>query len=432
MYKGGFKMEKPVLKNIADAVSVCHVKTDRFKTCKISVSMALPLCADISAKAILPYILRRSCKKFPSFSSLNGKLDELYGAALSASVQKYGEAQVLMMTVTSIDDRFSLNGESISSGAAGLLVDLIFEPNLDENGCFRKEDVEAEKRLLLERLISEDDDKRIYAVRRCNEIMCENEAFGRNRFGTKEEIESLTPERVFAAWQEVLSSAVIRIVSVSSGSSEEMCDLFSERFSKTDRTPCKIKTQFIPEAKEVKYGTEKQKLKQGTLVMGFRCGMTEKGDFDPAMTVMTDIFGGGTYSKLFANVREKMSLCYYCSARLNRNKGIITVGSGIETENEEKAKNAILEQLQDMKNGNFTREDFDSSIRSLKETLTGYEDSPEIWYTEQLLADRIKTPQERIAEIESVKFEDIREMAQKVTLDTVFMLAGTGEEDDGE
>ena len=425
-------MEKPVLKTIADSVSVCHVKTDRFKTSKISVSMAMPLDGDISAKAILPYILRRSCKKFPTFSSLNGRLDELYGASLGVSVSKYGEAQVLALTVTSIDDRFSLNSESVSADAAELLTDLIFEPNFDENGCFKKEDVEAEKRLLIERMISEDDDKRVYAVKRCQEIMCENEVFGKNRFGTKEEIESLTPERVYAAWQEVIRGAIIRIVSVSSSSAEEMCNLFSERFEKPDRKPCTVKTQFIPTANETKYKSEQQKLKQGILVMGFRCCMTAKGEFDPAMTIMADIFGGGTYSKLFANVREKMSLCYYCSARFNRNKGIMIVSSGIETENEEKAKSAILAQLEDMKNGNFTREDFDFSIRSLKETLIGYEDTPEIWYGEQIFLDKIKTPQERIAEIETVKYEDIKEMAQKVTLDTVFMLAGTGEEEDSE
>jgi len=425
-------MERPALRTIADAVSVCHVKTDRFKTCKISISMAMPLDGDISAKAVLPYILRRSCRKFPSFSALNGRLDELYGAALGASVSKHGEAQVLKLTVTSIDDRFSLGGESISSDAAELLVDLIFDPDFDENGCFKDSDVEAEKRLLLERMISEDDDKRVYAVKRCQEIMCENEAFGKNRFGTKEEIESLTAERVYKAWKEVLSGAVIRIVSVSSSDADETCNLFSERFAKVDRCPLLIKTQFVPSAAETKYRTEQQKLKQGTLVMGFRCGMTKKDDFDPEMTIMTDIFGGGTYSKLFSNVREKLSLCYYCSARLNRNKGIILVSSGIETENEEKAKSAILSQLEDMKNGSFSKEDFDSSIRSLKETLTGYEDTPEMWYSEQLFLDKIKTPQERIAEIEKVRFEDIKEMAEKLTLDTVFMLAGTGEEDDGE
>ena len=425
-------MERPALKNIAEGVSVCHVKTDRFKTCKISISMAMPLDGDIAAKAVLPYILRRSCRKFPSFSALNGRLDELYGAALSASVSKHGEAQVLKLTVTSIDDRFSLGGESISSDAAELLVDLIFDPDFDKGGCFSVEDVEAEKRLLLEKMISEDDDKRVYAVKRCQEIMCENEAFGKNRFGTKEEIESLTPERVYSAWREVLSGAVIRIVSVSSSDADETCNLFSERFAKVDRCPLLIKTQFVPSAAETKYRTEQQKLKQGTLVMGFRCGMTKKDDFDPEMTIMTDIFGGGTYSKLFSNVREKLSLCYYCSARLNRNKGIILVSSGIETENEEKAKSAILSQLEDMKNGSFSKEDFDSSIRSLKETLTGYEDTPEMWYSEQLFLDKIKTPQERIAEIEKVRFEDIKEMAEKLTLDTVFMLAGTGEEDDGE
>ncbi|MBQ3149613.1 MAG: insulinase family protein [Clostridia bacterium] len=425
-------MNRPELKSIADSVSVCHVKTDRFKTCKICISMALPLDGDIAAKAVLPYMLRRSCKKYPSFSEFNGRLDELYGAAATAFVRKQGEAQVLGLTVTSIDDRFALDGKSVSSDAAELLCDMLFDPDFDENGTFKADDLETEKRLLLERMISEDDDKRAYSVKRCQEIMCENEAFSRNRFGTESEIQSLTPDRVFAAWQEVLGSAVIRIVSVSSGSADEISNLFSQRFEKIDRAPRDATTQFIPDAKEVKYIKEEQKLKQGTLVLGFRCGMTHKDEFDPAMSVMADIFGGGTYSKLFSVVREKMSLCYFCSARLDRSKGIMLVASGIETANEEKAKNAILDQLDEMKNGSFTKDDFDASIRSVKEGLLSALDSPEVWYSNQILNKEIKTPQERLSEFESVKFEDIREMAQKITLDTVFMLAGTGEEDDGE
>ena len=72
-----------------------------------------------------------------------------------------------------------------------------------------------------------------------------------------------------------------------------------------------------------------------------------------AARLMTAMFGGTPHSKLFLNVREKMSLCYYCAARYNSNKGIMTVESGVETQNIEAAKNEILNQLEEMKRGNF-------------------------------------------------------------------------------
>lgn len=424
-------MGETTLKPIADGVSLCAVRTDRFKTCRISVFIALPLAGDIAAAAVLPYILRRSCRKYPDFTSLNGRLDMLYGAALGAAVSKKGEAQILRLSVSAIDDRFALDGESTAQAAAELLLDLLFDPKL-ENGTFTQEDVQTEKRLLLERMRSEDDEKRQYAMRRCQEEMCAAEAFGRNHYGTAEKIESLTPERVYAAWRRVLENAVIRVVLISSGTDEAVLQKMTAQFAQIDRTPDEIPTQFVPEPTgDVKTVRETQQLQQGTLVMGFRCGMRDRDDMDPAMLVMNDMFGGGTSSKLFTVVREKMSLCYYCRSMLNRDKGVLLVASGIETENEEKTKEAILDQLSQMQQGAFTQEDFATSVRSLTDSIRGYTDSPDVlshWYGSQLLQGTMVTASERIAQIESVRFEDMRQAARQVRLDTVFMLAGTGAE----
>ena len=412
---------------IAEGVDVCFVTTDRFKTGKAHVTMALPLEGDIAAKAVLPYILRRSCRKYPDFTSLNGYLDELYGATLLAGIEKLGEAQLIKMSIDAIDDRFALDGESVAESAVGLLFDLLFDPNL-ENGMFTQSDVDIEKRLLAERMMSEFDDKRIYASLKCQELMCADEAFGKNRYGTLNEIEGLSPERVYAAWQDVLKNAIIRIVIVGSCNTSKIEKMLSERFKEIKRCPSKISTAFVGAAGNLKYYSEEQPVKQGKLVMGFRAGMDSKGDYRSAMTVMADILGGGTYSKLFSNVREKMSLCYYCSARLNREKGIIIIQSGIETENEEKAKSAILEQLNAMKTGDFTEDTLSASLLSLNETLRAYGDSPDelcAWYSSQLLDDRLKTPAERAEEFNAVTYDEVVEAANKVTLDTVFMLIGT-------
>ncbi|MBQ7545345.1 MAG: insulinase family protein [Clostridia bacterium] len=423
-------MSEPLLMTIADGVELCAVQTDMFKTCKINIMMALPLAGDIAAKAALPYLLRRSCRAYPSVTSLNGRLDTLYGAVLGASVMKKGEAQILNLSLSAIDDRFALDGESVSGEAVRLLLDMLFEPKL-EDGTFPQDDIDAEKRLLLERMRAEDDDKRTYARRRCEEVMCADEAYSRNRYGTAQEIESLTGARVYAAWREALETAVIRIVTVSSGTPDAVRGQLSARFGTLERRVAAIETQFIPDAAGEKYERETQPLMQGTLVMGFRCGMHASEDMDPAMTVAADIFGGGTYSKLFTIVREQMSLCYFCAARLNRDKGILLVSSGIETENESKTREAILEQLRAVQNGEFDAEMLETSLRSLRDSVRSYTDSPDVlcaWYANQIFRGTAKTPQQRIAEYDAVTLEQVQAAAQKITPDTVFMLAGTGEE----
>lgn len=425
-------MGSPKLTTIAEGVRLCAVQTGRFKTCEVHISMAMPLTGDVAARALVPYLLRRSCRKYPDFRSLNGRLDALYGAVLGASVSKKGEMQVANLVISAIDDRFALDGGSVSGEAMQLLLDLLFDPKL-ENGTFCAEDIEKEKRLLLERKHTEDDEKRVYAKRRLIEFMCADELYSLNRYGTDEEIESLTPERIYAAWREMLERAVIQVVMVSSGTGEEVETALRKRFETIERHVCPVQTQFVKTAEAVKYLRETQPLKQGILVMGFRCGMDNVHTMDPEMMLAIDLFGGGTYSKLFTVVREQMSLCYYCSAQFLRDKGMMLVVSGIETENEEKAKQAILAQLQKMQNGEFSRETFDMAVRSLCDSIRGYTDSPDMvsaWYASQIFRDDIKSTSQRIEEIQAVRFEDIQKAAEKITPDAVFMLAGTGESAD--
>ena len=180
---------------------------------------------------------------------------------------------------------------------------------------------------------------------------------------------------------------------------------------------------------------EELPVKHGKLVMCMRAGMSDCEDNYAAIKVMCDIFGGGVYSKLFNNVREKMSLCYYCSAAFNRAKGLIMVQSGIENENEQKATDAILQQLEDIKNGSFTEDEFDSSIKGLTNLIYGVGDTPEgldRWYGGQMLDSEIMTPEEYAELISAVTREQVIAAAQNVTLDTVYMLTGTGTQDDEE
>ncbi|NCC86809.1 MAG: insulinase family protein [Clostridia bacterium] len=420
------------IKEIANGVSVCSYKTNRFKTGRISFNIAVPLGKDASANAILPYILNRSCGKYPDFSKLNARLAELYGAALIPSVSKIGEVQVVRLSITMIDDRFAFDNESVYQQCAELLCDLIFEANA-ENGSFNEAEVNREKRLLLERIESEKNDKRVYALRRCEEIMCEDEPYGINCYGDAKGVESLTPQSVFDAWQDLLKKGVVQVNIVGNADVDEICELVKNRFAKIPRDEISsINTKTICSAKEVKKINEQLPINQGKLVIGYRAGITEQDENFGAVRVMADIFGGAPYSKLFVNVREKMSLCYYCSARLYRQKGIIMVQSGIENENEEKAITEINNQLKLLQNGEFTQSELLASIAGLKDTLMRVSDTPEdidAWGYSQMTAKDFQSPMDIVTEIENVQPHQVIEAAKKVTLDTIYMLSAEEEEE---
>ena len=417
----------PQIRMLADKVRLVSEPADKFKTGCVSVSMALPMDKRMTANSLLVYLLKRSCKAYPDLSLLNGRLDELYGAVLGASVSKNGEAQVLTLSITSLADKFALEGESIQLEAAQLLSDIIFKPNV-KNGSFGAESLATEKRLLIQRIEEEMNDKRTYAFNKCISYMCQNEAYGKDKYGTVEEIENVKMAEVYDAWKNMLSTAVFQITVVGAADADRVASVFEKHFEKIERKPAEIETVFIQRGRRFNHYEEKFPVNQGKLVMGFRAGMQHRRDNIFAMTVMNDIFGMGTYSKLFMNIREKMSLAYYCWSRLVASKGIVLVESGIDTDKERKVSAEVLSQLSDLRNGKTDPEVLESSKRALRERHTFT--TPEGilgWYSAQVTCDEIITPDEMVNGIEQVTMDDVCAAAKKLSIDTIFMLSAQEE-----
>ena len=419
----------PDIRMLADKVRLVSEPTEKFKTSCISVSMALPMDERMAANSLLVYLLKRSCKAYPELSLLNGRLDELYGAILGAGVSKNGEAQVLTLSITSLADKFALDDESIQLEAAQLLSDIIFKPNV-KNGSFGAEALATEKRLLIQRIEEELNDKRSYAFNKCISHMCHNEAFGKDKYGTIEEIQSVKVSDVYEAWKNMLSTAVFQITVVGAADEEKVAAIFEKAFADIERNPATLETVFIQRSRRFDRFEEKFPVNQGKLVIGFRAGMSHRRDNIFAVTVMNDIFGMGTYSKLFMNIREKMSLAYYCWSRLIASKGIVLVESGIDTDKEKKVSAEVLSQLSDLRSGKTDPEVLESSKRALREKHTFT--TPEGilgWYSSQVTSDEIMTPEEVVSGIEQVTMEDVCAAAKKLSIDTIFMLSAQEEAD---
>lgn len=411
---------------IAKGVSFNFINDKRFNTGKISVYFLFPLKEETAAaNALLIQVLSRSCAKYSDFQSLNKHLGRLYGANISAYTKKLGEVQLMAVSISGLDDRYTLNGEKTSADLTKLLCELIFNPKL-ENGAFCIDEFEQEKRQLIDAIDADYNEKRIYAINRMTQEMCKNERFGLRSYGTKESVEALTPDDIFKAWQNLLIHAKIEIMMIGSSDKISALQIFAEKFSKLDREITPFDTNVIYDVEEIKDIKETDDVTQSKLVMGFRSGISALDKEEvPALKLMTAVLGGTPQSKFFVNVREKYSLCYYCAARCETEKGIIMIDSGIENENVDKAKKEILRQIELLQNGELTDFELTStkmSIINSYKTLTDSVNGIDSWYACQTTAENMKSPQEAAEEINAVTAEQVINAAKKMKLDTVYLL----------
>ena len=244
--------------------------------------------------------------------------------------------------------------------------------------------------------------------------------------GKYEDMERVTGKELFTAWNRLLRSAYIRVNVVGESLPEGLMEAVGAAFSAIARENITsfdgFKTPTLCSDIEV---TERMDIAQGKLVMAFSAGEVGPEKDTGAKMVMADIFGGGPYSRLFANVRERLSLCYYCACRMIKNKGYMLVDSGVESTNVEKAQKEILNQLDIMKKGEFTDEEFASSIRSICDGIGSASDSAatlDYWYASRVFDDSVPEPNELLAVVKNVTREDVVAAAQSVELCVVYKL----------
>ncbi len=417
------------LRPVCDGVNFRSIQDSRFKTERMSIHFLLPLKKDsVSANAILPFLLTRASRKYPDYTKLNEHLEELYGAVLGADVQKLGDIQVLSISASGIADRYSLKKEPVAAELSRLLCSMVFDPPF-QDGLFPEDGFAQERRQLIETLRSEFNDKRSYALRRCEEIMCAAEPYGIGRCGTEEDIRALERKDLTKAWSEMIHRARVEIMVLGDCDPNPVFENFSAVFRSLGRGPAVgCETKVVRSAARTSETAEKMNVAQSKLVLGFRTGIAEPDAAVPAVKLMSAVFGGTPNSKLFLNVREKLSLCYYCSSVYYPIKGILMVQSGVETKNINRAREEILHQLEEVRNGNFTDDELKAAKLSLcnsYRTLGDSLDGLEAWYLSKTFFSPGQLPEEEAARVGAVTREEVRKAAGDVTLDTVYCLEGS-------
>ncbi len=415
---------------IADGVYLSFLPSDKFKTNFLSVNFITELSSEnATGTAMLSRVLTRASKNYPTTALLSQKLQYYYDMTQSISSYKRGEKLIVSYTSDFLKNAYlPEKDEDLVSAGAEMFREVFFN-TLSHNGSFDEAIVKTEKNDLVNTIRALINNKNAYARQKCTEIMCENERYSISENGTEEDALAMDSNKLYEFYGKFISSSAVEIFFVGKCDEAFLEKKFTEIFSSICRNVVTVPetTVSCDVPNGVKDLTECMEVSQGKLAMGFRTGVTVKDCDSTALFLFCDIFGGSPVSKLFMNVREKMSLCYYCRSIVDSQKGVMFVLSGIESKNRDKAKNAILSELYDIQSGKITDEDLDAAKLSLTNSCRELDDNPAAycsWILSRLICGIETTPEEFCTELDRVTIPDVVKVSKKVKLDSVYFLKG--------
>ncbi|MDD3765851.1 MAG: pitrilysin family protein [Eubacteriales bacterium] len=409
---------------IKNGVKLHYLHTKKFKTNSLGVYFHRPMQkSEATINALLSNVIKRGCPLFPRTKELARQLEALYGSKVVSGVRKKGDSQVIYINFEFVNENYVLKSQPVMENILDLVKSMVFA----QEG-FLKEYVSQEKENLKQLIMAQMNDKRAYAAQRCVEIMCKQEPYGICELGFIDDVDGINEGDLFEHYKNVVLKSPVDIFITGDVDifwvEQKIKEMLEYIEVKSVKYP---ETVIIKDIGEIKNVTETQNIAQGKLSLGFRTKTASWDEKYPALLIYNAVFGGGPFSKLFNNVREKLSLAYYASSRLDMFKGVMIVNSGIEVANFQKAYDEIMTQFKAMANGDITDEEMSAAVLSTVNNIRSMTDSAmvmEDYWLGRLITGTALDIDELISMLKRVTKQQVIEVAQNVDLDTVYFLKG--------
>ena len=405
-----------------------YVHSDRFKTGCFSFNLLMPLAADTAApNALIPTVLLRGCSGYPDMQAISRRLDTLYGASTGTLVRKKGEVQSVGLYADFLEDRYA-GGAPLFSDMLDLVGRLLFEP-VTENGGFAKAFVDSERQNLEDTIAARINEKRSYAIHRLLQHMCRGEAYAVPRLGEADTLTAVSGQNLLARWRQLLAEAPVELFYLGQQPRDavlEQLRALTDRLPAGERASVPATRVLLPD-RPAETVEEAMDVTQGKLTLGLRTDITVRDPRYPALMLLNAVYGAGMTSKLFLKIREEQSLCYYASSSLDKFKGVMVVGSGIEFEKFQVARDGILGELRACQQGEITGEELESARSYLISGLRTGCDSPgrlDDYALGQAVAGLDGTMEDLARQLKTVTKDQVVEAAQSLRLDTIYFLKG--------
>ncbi len=410
---------------IAKNVHLTQLPNEKFKRNRLSISLIVPNERDKATMfALLPGLLERAYEDYPDMQSFSKKLNRMYSAQMMVSSSVIGANRCLRFTAQGIKNEYCLEGEDLLLEMCNLLLGVIFRPCL-ENGVFIDEWLQVEKYKLREEIEGEINDKRGYCVKNARRKFFGDGINGVERLGYIDEIDDITPQALYRCYQEILENAVVEIF-ITANNANSAVEKLKTAFS-FDRP---AKAQVLPVSnmpcKEVESYTESMDTTQGKVCLLYTTQRLLTEDERYYMLVASALYGGTASSRLFKNVREKQSLCYYCAAGFNGFTSSMSVDSGVEHHNTQRTIDAVQKELSDLINGEITDREIKETKMTISNSLKANYDGLhglEAWYLNEAVRGTAMTPEMVMEKVERVTAQDIKNVLKLLNLNVIYTIS---------
>lgn len=409
------------------AYNLHFIKTDKFKKIKIKINFKELIEKDkIVYRNMLSLILLEATKNYNTRRLLDIECENLYNIGVGGGTSISGNYQILSFNTTFLNEKYTEKG--MNEKSLKFFLDFIFNPNIENNEFLNQAFTNA-KNILEEDIEAFEESPGRLAFSKLYENMCPNTPIAYRNTGYIEDLESITPSNLYTYYKELLKKDLIDIFIIGDIDIDDMENIIKENFTintikQNKKSHIIEQTKFRRVPKVIK---ESKKINQSILIVASKLKNITNFERLYVLAIYNYILGGGADSKLFREVREKNSLCYYISSSHSGVANLELINSGIDGKNFEKALKLIKKEIKEMSLGNFSDDDITKAKINAKAALKEIEDVGEglinIYEAHEYLDyDLIE---ERTKNIDKVTREDIINVAKKIKLDTIFILEGS-------
>lgn len=393
-------------------------RTQKFKTVVLSIRFKETLKKEnVGFRSLLPSVMSSATPLYDTRKKLNEALINLYGSSLTTRTYKIGKLSIVEFRLNILNP--SLMEEGFFHLGLKILHNIIYgHKNLP------KKYFELEKRLLLERIASLENNKTALALTKLFEIMFKDERYAIRPVGKIKDVKDITYEELNEYYHEVINNNDCDIL-ISGDIDEELKKEVKKYFkSKNNYNYYPIDDE-LHEKSKLKVINDEADVNQVKLNIGYNLDVKYDDPLETAAVLFNIIFGASSSSRLFKTVREKHSLCYYISSNISLYKGFLYVYAGIDTKQIKLAKKLIEEELNDLKTNLILEEELNLAKKLLISNLKEAEDSQNRWidviYQRRLL-NRNSSLESKIEKIKKITNKEILNVANKVEIETIYLM----------
>jgi predicted Zn-dependent peptidase len=392
-----------------------HIETTQFKTNLIVLRFFSPIEeSTTAAHALLPDILLSGTTRYPTRRLLQQALEGLYDTRIRTSVMRLGTQRVTQFSVEYLDD--SVSPESVTEHAIALLADVLYHPHL-VNGQFDLSVIERERRLMIEELEANEENKGYVANKAFKEVLFQGEQYAIDVDGTLELIPSVDAQLLQRVYQELLHSPGL-MVSVGASNPAAYLNLFQGK-----QKPVTLVDRETTTREEPQYVSHQSRFLQASVMIGYRTPICFDDELYYPMILADSILGGSQSSLLFEQVREAHSLAYSVYSSYQGAKGAMVLSAGVDPAQVTKSTELMLQQVTRLQQGDFSDTLLDNAKRLWMqevETVFDTNTGTALKTIHDWALGRQLSKHDSIHMMQQVTKADVINAANTLQLDTVF------------